>query len=96
MNLGPSSRHLFKIPQAEGVNYVKLNMYPDGGIVRPIRFMPLTYFHSPTGTRLDFACTAWSSQYFHQTGGHLLILPTSLRAGESCSPLINTLAWVLI
>ncbi|KIP04204.1 hypothetical protein PHLGIDRAFT_109867, partial [Phlebiopsis gigantea 11061_1 CR5-6] len=33
-NLGPSSRHLFKIPQTSRVNYVKLNMYPDGGIAR--------------------------------------------------------------
>ncbi|KAA1474226.1 allantoicase [Dentipellis sp. KUC8613] len=33
-DLGPSSRHLFKIPETDGVNYVKLNMYPDGGIAR--------------------------------------------------------------
>ncbi|KAI0341953.1 Allantoicase [Trametopsis cervina] len=34
VDLGPSSRHLFKVPQTEGVNYVKLSMYPDGGIAR--------------------------------------------------------------
>ncbi|OCH95129.1 allantoicase [Obba rivulosa] len=34
VSLGPNSRHLFKIPATEGVNYVKLNMYPDGGIAR--------------------------------------------------------------
>lgn len=33
VDLGPSSRHLFTIPSTERVNYVKLNMYPDGGIV---------------------------------------------------------------
>ena len=33
MNLGPSSRHLFGVPSSKGINYVKLNMYPDGGIV---------------------------------------------------------------
>jgi allantoicase len=33
VDLGPSSRHLFKIPESSRVNYVKLNMYPDGGIV---------------------------------------------------------------
>ncbi|KAI0695454.1 galactose-binding domain-like protein [Cytidiella melzeri] len=33
-DLGPSARHLFKVPQTSGVNYVKLNMYPDGGIAR--------------------------------------------------------------
>ncbi|KAK2464240.1 hypothetical protein APHAL10511_003697 [Amanita phalloides] len=32
--LGPNSRHLFKIPGTEKVNFVKLNMYPDGGIAR--------------------------------------------------------------
>ncbi|KAI0790792.1 galactose-binding domain-like protein [Abortiporus biennis] len=34
VGLGPSSRHLFKIPPTSGINYVKLNMYPDGGIAR--------------------------------------------------------------
>ncbi|KAF7321678.1 putative allantoicase [Mycena kentingensis (nom. inval.)] len=32
--LGPTSRHLFRIPPTGGVNFVKLNMYPDGGIAR--------------------------------------------------------------
>jgi len=39
--LGPSSRHLFRIPETTRYNYVKLNMYPDGGIVRspfPLQF----------------------------------------------------------
>ncbi|KAJ7496105.1 galactose-binding domain-like protein [Mycena galericulata] len=30
----PSSRHLFRVPETPGVNFVKLNMYPDGGIAR--------------------------------------------------------------
>ncbi|KZT08359.1 allantoicase [Laetiporus sulphureus 93-53] len=34
VDLGPSSRHLFKINAIPMVNYVKLNMYPDGGIAR--------------------------------------------------------------
>ncbi|KZT71006.1 Allantoicase [Daedalea quercina L-15889] len=34
VSLGPSSRHLFKINATKGFNYVKLNMYPDGGIAR--------------------------------------------------------------
>ncbi|KDQ57822.1 hypothetical protein JAAARDRAFT_156860 [Jaapia argillacea MUCL 33604] len=34
VGLGPNSRHLFKISQSPQVNYVKLNMYPDGGIAR--------------------------------------------------------------
>ncbi|KIJ49648.1 hypothetical protein M422DRAFT_246721 [Sphaerobolus stellatus SS14] len=35
--LGPNSRHLFKlvgVPEGTQYNYVKLNMYPDGGIAR--------------------------------------------------------------
>ncbi|KAL0956407.1 hypothetical protein HGRIS_002554 [Hohenbuehelia grisea] len=34
VNLGPNSRHLFQIPPSATTNYVKLNMYPDGGIAR--------------------------------------------------------------
>ncbi|KAJ7091204.1 allantoicase [Mycena epipterygia] len=30
----PNSRHLFRVPETPGVNFVKLNMYPDGGIAR--------------------------------------------------------------
>jgi allantoicase len=37
--LGPNSRHLFKVPETKGVNYVKLNMYPDGGIVKTSFFV---------------------------------------------------------
>ncbi|KAF9482161.1 allantoicase [Pholiota conissans] len=33
-DLGPDSRHLFKIAETECVNYVKIHMYPDGGIAR--------------------------------------------------------------
>ncbi|KAJ6594094.1 allantoicase [Mycena capillaripes] len=32
--MGPNSRHLFRISETTGVNFVKLNMYPDGGIAR--------------------------------------------------------------
>ena len=33
VGLGPSTRHLFKIPETPPYNYVKIHMYPDGGIV---------------------------------------------------------------
>ncbi|KAL4080245.1 galactose-binding domain-like protein [Scleroderma yunnanense] len=32
--LGPSSRHLYLIPETTQYTYVRLNMYPDGGIAR--------------------------------------------------------------
>jgi allantoicase len=34
IDLGPSSRHLFQIGESTSVNYVKLKIYPDGGIAR--------------------------------------------------------------
>ncbi|KAJ4001585.1 galactose-binding domain-like protein [Lentinula boryana] len=34
VKLGPSSRHLFTIPNAPSATFVKLNMFPDGGIAR--------------------------------------------------------------
>ncbi|KAJ3767438.1 galactose-binding domain-like protein [Lentinula raphanica] len=34
VKLGPSSRHLFTISDAPSATFVKLNMYPDGGIAR--------------------------------------------------------------
>ncbi|KAF9263328.1 Allantoicase [Marasmius fiardii PR-910] len=34
VNLGPDSRHLFTIPPGSRATFVKLNMYPDGGIAR--------------------------------------------------------------
>jgi allantoicase len=45
VRLGPNSRHIFSIASSPTVNYVKLNIYPDGGIVRtrlptgPVRFL---------------------------------------------------------
>ncbi|KAG6866700.1 hypothetical protein C0991_011359 [Blastosporella zonata] len=34
VDMGPNSRHLLTIAESQAVNYVKLNMYPDGGIAR--------------------------------------------------------------
>lgn len=34
VDLGPDSQHLFKTSESSPVNYVKLNIYPDGGIAR--------------------------------------------------------------
>ncbi|KAG5648586.1 hypothetical protein DXG03_003197 [Asterophora parasitica] len=34
VDIGPNARQLFTIPESQAVNYVKLNMYPDGGIAR--------------------------------------------------------------
>lgn len=56
VRLGPSSRHLFKIPQTLGVNYVKLNMYPDGGIARfRVYGLVQPQFPSELGALFDLA-----------------------------------------
>ncbi|KAG6833533.1 hypothetical protein H0H87_005184 [Tephrocybe sp. NHM501043] len=41
VDMGPNSRHLFSIAESQAVNYVKLNMYPDGGIVSQSRHLYL-------------------------------------------------------
>ncbi|KXN91036.1 putative allantoicase [Leucoagaricus sp. SymC.cos] len=78
--LSPNSRHLFSIPGTESVNYVKLNIYPDGGIARfrvygqvtPVLLTDLKSFdlaHVFAGGRVDFV----SDQHFGV--GSNLILP---------------------
>ncbi|TFY71962.1 hypothetical protein EVG20_g1049 [Dentipellis fragilis] len=55
VDLGPSFRHLFKIPETEGVNYVKLNMYPDGGIARFRIYGHVVPLHPALGEPFDVA-----------------------------------------
>ncbi|KAI0930256.1 hypothetical protein AcV5_007017 [Taiwanofungus camphoratus] len=56
VGLGPSSKHLFKIPPSSRVNYVKLNMYPDGGIARfRVYGLVLPVFPADTAASLDLA-----------------------------------------
>lgn len=54
VGLGPNSRHLFRIPPSAGVNYVKLNMYPDGGIVSVSLLLP--HFTSSSKLKI-FSCS---------------------------------------
>ncbi|KAK1218815.1 Allantoicase [Marasmius sp. AFHP31] len=81
VNLGPSSRHLFTIPSGVRATFVKLNMYPDGGIARfrvyghvapivpedPMKNFDLAHVYA--GGRVVFT----SDQHFG--GGANLILP---------------------
>jgi len=78
--LGPNSRHLFSISPTKSVNFVRLNMYPDGGIARfrvyghvtPVRPSDLRSFdlaHVFAGGRVEFV----SDQHFGV--GSNLILP---------------------
>ncbi|KAF9517085.1 hypothetical protein BS47DRAFT_1390130 [Hydnum rufescens UP504] len=80
-NLGPSSRHLFRIPQTNrAYTHVKLNMFPDGGIARfrvyglvsPVFpedvFVPLDLAHVYSGGRV----VAVSDQHYG-VGANLLL-----------------------
>ncbi|KAF9060654.1 galactose-binding domain-like protein [Rhodocollybia butyracea] len=81
VKLGPSSRHLFTIPNVPNATFVKLNMYPDGGIARfrvygnvePVMPTELTELfdlaHVFAGGRVEFV----SDQHFGV--GSNLILP---------------------
>ncbi|KAF9010532.1 allantoicase [Cyathus striatus] len=79
-NLGPNSRHLFTVPTTGRINYVKLHMYPDGGVARfrvygqvaPIQSEDSSSFdlaHVFAGGRIVFV----SDQHFGS--GANLILP---------------------
>jgi len=79
--LGPSSRHLFKVPDTTRFSHVRLNMYPDGGIARfrvygqvaPVQpaddLMPFDLAHVFAGGRVVYT----SDQHFGV--GSNLILP---------------------
>ncbi|PPR05855.1 hypothetical protein CVT26_010135 [Gymnopilus dilepis] len=53
--LGPNSRHLFKIPATSPVNYVKIHMYPDGGIARFRAYGRVVPVHPAGPTSFDLA-----------------------------------------
>ncbi|KAJ2917788.1 hypothetical protein MD484_g2643, partial [Candolleomyces efflorescens] len=54
-SLGPSSRHLFKIPPTDNVNFVKLNIYPDGGVARFRVYGDVAPVHAADATPFDLA-----------------------------------------
>ncbi|KAF9049979.1 allantoicase [Panaeolus papilionaceus] len=79
-NLGPSSRHLFKIPETTSYNYVKIHMYPDGGIARFRAYGEVSPVHPTSDVAFDLAhvfaggrVLAVSDQHFGV--GSNLILP---------------------
>ena len=81
MPLGPSSRHLFAIPQTERTHtHVKLSMYPDGGIARfRVYGLVSPVFPVDTKVELDLAhvlsggrVVRVSDQHFG-TGSNLLL-----------------------
>ncbi|KAI0823719.1 allantoicase [Trametes gibbosa] len=81
VNLGPSSRHLFTVPPSKGVNYVKLNMYPDGGIARfRVYGLVAPIFPADTSAVFDLAHTFSGGRVVYTSDQHFgvgsnLILP---------------------
>jgi len=55
VGLGPSSRHLFKVPTTPAFNYVKIHMYPDGGIARFRSYGQVTPVHPSDNSVFDLA-----------------------------------------
>ncbi|RPD59871.1 allantoicase [Lentinus tigrinus ALCF2SS1-6] len=81
VDLGPSSRHLFTVPPTDGVNYVKLNMYPDGGIARfRVYGLVSPVFPSDTSVTFDLAHVFSGGRVVYTSDQHFgvgsnLILP---------------------
>ncbi|KAI0645675.1 allantoicase [Trametes meyenii] len=81
VGLGPSSRHLFTVPPSKGVNYVKLNMYPDGGIARfRVYGLVAPIFPSDTSAVFDLAHVFSGGRVVYTSDQHFgvgsnLILP---------------------
>jgi hypothetical protein len=92
--MGPSSRHLFRIPETTGVNFVKLNMYPDGGIVRCL-FLALVH-NLGLLDRRALGFTGMLSPSTRRTRRRPSTSHTCLRAGAWNSRPTNTLVLVRI
>ncbi|KAJ1304530.1 hypothetical protein OPQ81_005671 [Rhizoctonia solani] len=84
VNLGPSSRHLFHIPQTkEAYTHVKLNMYPDGGIARfRVYGLVAPIFPSDLTTPLDLANVFSGARVVFTSDQHFGIGPNLLLPGR--------------
>lgn len=79
-SLGPNSRHLFKIPQTENVNFVKLKIYPDGGVARFRVYGDVAPVHATDATAFDLAHVFAGGRVLYVSDQHFgvgsnLILP---------------------
>ncbi|KAF6763100.1 allantoicase [Ephemerocybe angulata] len=54
-SLGPNSRHLFGIPRTDVINFVKLKIYPDGGVARFRVYGEVAPVHALEATPFDLA-----------------------------------------
>ncbi|CAE6449136.1 unnamed protein product [Rhizoctonia solani] len=84
VDLGPSSRHLFRIPQTkEAYTHVKLNMYPDGGIARfRVYGLVAPIFPSNTYAPLDLASVFSGARVVFTSDQHFGVGPNLLLPGR--------------
>ncbi|KAL6310380.1 allantoicase [Sparassis latifolia] len=80
--LSPSSRHLFKIPPSSGVNYVKLNMYPDGGIARFRVYGLVTPVYPAADTAFDLAHVSSGGRVVYTSDQHFGVGPNLILPGR--------------
>ncbi|KAL5631484.1 hypothetical protein ACGC1H_007116 [Rhizoctonia solani] len=83
-DLGPSSRHLFRIPQTkEAYTHVKLNMYPDGGIARfRVYGLVAPIFPADAFAPLDLASVFSGARVVFTSDQHFGIGPNLLLPGR--------------
>ncbi|KAF8757022.1 Allantoicase [Rhizoctonia solani] len=84
VDLGPSSRHLFRIPQTkEAYTHVKLNMYPDGGIARfRVYGLVAPIFPADVHAPLDLASVFSGARVVFTSDQHFGIGPNLLLPGR--------------
>ncbi|KDN46227.1 hypothetical protein RSAG8_04454, partial [Rhizoctonia solani AG-8 WAC10335] len=84
VDLGPSSRHLFRIPQTkEAYTHVKLNMYPDGGVARfRVYGLVAPIFPADAFAPLDLASVFSGARVVFTSDQHFGIGPNLLLPGR--------------
>ncbi|CAE6518024.1 unnamed protein product [Rhizoctonia solani] len=84
VELGPLSRHLFRIPQTkEAYTHVKLNMYPDGGIARfRVYGLVAPIFSLNVHASLDLASVFSGARVVFTSDQHFGIGPNLLLPGR--------------
>ncbi|CAE6430968.1 unnamed protein product [Rhizoctonia solani] len=84
VDLGPSSRHLFRIPQTkEAYTHVKLNMYPDGGIARfRVYGLVAPIFPADAYAPLDLASVFSGARVVFTSDQHFGVGPNLLLPGR--------------
>ncbi|KAG9010420.1 Allantoicase [Tulasnella sp. JGI-2019a] len=83
VDLGPSSRHLFKIDQTtESYTHLKLNMYPDGGIARFRAYGLVAPVFSSTSDYIDLAHVLSGGRVVFTSDQHFGVGPNLLLPGR--------------